>query len=262
MSMLPPATSISAPPRMRRPWRSAIRTAAALLLLAGYSLHLGACSGDEWPDRDPLIVEHAPVDSLEFLPADTRYLLADSLTPIRVSGMRLGYACTRVLSLDLEGQAFAQPHGFAARMRLELPATPTCALDDSTRDSVLLRRFALSEGPVVRLVDSSGAILDSAWLAPGVAAQDSLVTTPKATGGLTFRGRFYYYDTTAEPPYRHRLASDSLGACERLYRAERTSRGDTTTVRYTLVTLDSLASPGICDVVPRRDSLTVLPARP
>lgn len=243
------ASSAACPPEAPRrsgPRRRPGAGAAALVLWAALAAAyaLSACSGDEWPERDPIVIERAGVDSLEFLPAGTRYILADSLTSVRVRGLRLGYACTRILAMDLEENTFVQPPGFAARIRLELPSAPTCAALDSAVDTVIQRRFDASEGPDIILLDTAGAPFDTAVLVRGTSVLDSFVHVPGSIANITIAGRFTWYDTATVSP--RTLAADSLNSCELLSHAEWSRRRDTTTVRYTLVTLDSAASPDSC----------------
>lgn len=216
-----------------------------------------ACTDSEWPDRDPVAVDRAPVDTLEFLPPGSRYLLTDSLARVRVGGYRKGYACTRFTAFDLEERPFNDPPGWSARVGLELPSRPSCAAESGPRDSVLLRRFASAEGPVIRLLDSLGNVLDTATLVRGILQSDSLIL--KAPALSASKGRFVFRDTTLGA--QRLFSADSLGPCERLNHADWSRKGDTTTVRYTWVTLDAPADTGSCAGATRLESLAPVPAR-
>jgi hypothetical protein len=241
------------PHARRRPARGAIPAAALL----GICL-IASCSLDEYPDRDPLVVESAPVDSLEFLPPGVRHLLADSASRVLVAGYRPGYACTEITAMDLERRAGWDPPGFTARVGFRLPAEPTCPLLDSARDSVVEMRFGESDGPVVRLLDSTGQVLDQAELVRGTLSSDSLVhVSPALTAA---KGRFTYRDSSGF--LGRQLFADSLGPCERLNHAVFAERRDTTVVRYSWITLDPAFAPDSCSGAPRQDTLTPLPERP
>lgn len=254
--MRPPALSASTegvrPAAGRRPFRGAFLAAA--LLSAGLP---ASCSLDEYPDRDPLVVERAPVDSLEFLPPGVRYLLADSASKVRLAGYRLGYACTEITALGLGRRAGWDPPGYVAEVGLRLPAEPTCPLEDAPRDSVVEMRFGESDGPVVRLLDSAGGVLDQAELVRGTLSTDSLVHVSPALAAVN--GRFTYRDSSGF--LGRQLFADSLGSCERLNHADFTERNDTTVVRYSWVTLDAAFAPDSCAGSAHQDTLTPLPAR-
>jgi hypothetical protein len=257
--MMPPVYSAS--PESARPLfgrgGSAFAASAAIACSAALALVLSACGGDDWPDRDPLVIENAPVDSLEFLPRGSRFLLADSPSSVRVRGYHLGYACTEVLAFRLDRRGTPSP-SWSARIRLRLPPAPTCAQDTAARDSTLALRFAASDGPVIRLADSLGVLLDTATLVRGVLSFDSLVH--KAPALATFNGRFHYRDTSGL--LRRELATDSLGACESLNHAEFRRRGDTTVVRYSWVTREPASPSDSCAGPVRREALEPAPSLP
>jgi hypothetical protein len=241
------------PPARRRPARGPALAAA----LSGACL-IASCSLDEYPDRDPLVVESAPVDSLEFLPPGVRYLLADSASRVLVAGYRPGYACTEITDLGLERRPGWDPSGFTAKVGFRLPAEPTCPLVDSARDSVVEMRFGESDGPVVRLLDTAGRVLDRAELVRGTLSSDSLFHVSPALTAT--KGRFTYRDSSGF--LGRQLFADSLGACELLNHADFAVRRDTTVVRYSWVTLDPAFAPDSCSGAARQDTLTPLPARP
>jgi hypothetical protein len=216
------------------------------------------CMTEQYPDRDPLVVENAPVDSLAFLPPGARYVLEDSLSAILFQGYRPGYACTEVTALDLSRRAGLNPPGFSARLDLRLPARPTCAITDSARDTVAEFRFTAADGPVVRLLDSSGTVLDTALLVEGALSADTLVHVGPAL--TASEGRFTYRDSSGT--LGRLLFADSLGACEFLNHAEFSEQRDTTTIRFTWVTLDPSAAPDSCMGPSRQDTITPIPARP
>jgi hypothetical protein len=227
---------------------------AAALLGAG---HLASCALDEYPDRDPLVVEGAPVDSLEFLPPGARYVLADSAAGVLVKGYRPGYACTEITAMGLERRAGWDPPGYVAKVGFKLPAEPTCPLLDSARDSVVAARFGEADGPVARLLDSAGRTLDEAGIVRGTLSTDSLVhVAPALTAS---KGRFTYRDSSGF--LGRQLFADSLGPCELLNHADFSERRDTTVVRYSWVTLDPVSAPDSCAGPTRQDTLTPLPAR-
>lgn len=248
--MKPPATSV---------FRN--RPSKAWACLAALSaLWAAGCATDDWPDRDPLVVERAPVDTLEFLPRGSRFILQDSLAEVRFGGIRLGYACTKVLAFDLEKKSSLPSPGWSALLSLELPAVPDCALDDSSRSDTLSRRFPASEGAVVRLLDSAGKVLDTAFLARGVLAFDSLDLKSPALS--VSQGRFTFRDTIGGVGgAARRLSADSLTSCEFLNHADFRRHGDTTTVRYSWITLDAAESPDGCQGM-RQDALEPLQRRP
>lgn len=210
--------------------------------LAGIACLLAACTGSEWPGRDPIEVRGAPVDTLEFLPRGARFVLLDSLTEVRVGGLRLGYRCTEILAFGLERKASPVP-GYAVRLDYRLPADPDCALDPGARDSALAARFEAADGPTVRLVDSLGAVLDSARAVRGTLHRDSLEL--KAPALTVFASRFFFRDTLGTVP--RLLSADSLTSCEFLNHAEYERKSDSLKViRYSWVTLDASAAPDSC----------------
>ncbi len=218
------------------------------------------CTESEWPDRDPLVVDEVPVDSLEFLPPGARFALEDSLTPVLFRGFRAGYACTQVQLLELEPRAAgpASPSGLAARVRLQLPGNAACPVEASPRDDSLLRRFARGDGPTLRLLDTVGGVLDSVALVRGVLAFDSLELEPPALS--TSRYRFFYDDTAGGQP--RLLSADSLNSCEFLNHADYLRSGDTVRVRYSWVTLDPAPENDSCRGDLHGDALEPLPRRP
>lgn len=257
--MRPPAPA--SPPKRRRLPRplaafkaaGATVAAAALLGIAGL---LPACTGSDWPEREPIEVRGAPVDTLEFLPVGSRYVLVDSLTGVRVGGFRLGFrpvtGCARILAFGLEKEAAPVP-GYSVRLDYRLPAVPDCPLDSGARDSVLAVRFAAADAPVVRLVDSLGAVLDTAFAVRGRLFRDSLELRAPALSA--FNASFYFEDEGFGPRGRF-LQADSLSPCESLNHAEYVRKSDSLKViRYSWVTVDP-ASPGdSCRVPERRESL-------
>lgn len=248
-------------PVRRNGRRPATRRAACALLagvaLAATGLLLAGCDGDDWPDREPLLIENAPVDTLEFLPRGSRYLLADSASTSLVRGYHLGYACTEILAFRLDRRS-APPAGWSPRIRLRLPPAPTCALDTASRDSALSLRFADPDGPVIRLVDSLGVILDTATLVRGTLSFDTLVHVAPTLAA--FDGRFHYRDTTGL--LRRELASDSLRPCESLNHAEYRKKGDTTVVRYSWVTRSPPSPADSCQGAVRREAMEPVPSLP
>lgn len=214
------------------------------------------CTGSEWPDRDPIEVRGAPVDTLEFLPAGSRYVLIDSLTKVRVGGFRLGFnlddGCARILAFDL-AKAATPRAGYAVRLDYRLPAYPDCPLDSGTRDSALSVRFTAADSPIVRLVDSLGAVFDTAAAVRGTLAFDSLELKSPALS--TFRGRFFFRDTLGT--VGRLLSADSLAACEFLNHAEYIRKSDSLKViRYSWVTLDPASAPDSCKGAAHGDFLT------
>lgn len=220
----------------------------------------GGCTESEWPDRDPLVVDRVPVDSLEFLPPGARFALEDSLTPVLFGGFRAGYACTQIQILELEPRSAGpgRPAGFAARVRLQLPGNAACPVDTSPRDSEHLRRFTHGDGPTLRLLDTLGDVQDSVALVRGALAFDSLELKPPALS--TSRYGFDYHDTAGGLP--RVLSADSLNACEFLNHADFLRVGDTVWVRYSWVTLDPAPENDSCRGDVHGDSLTPLPRRP
>lgn len=236
-----PDPARSAPPRRRAP--ATVRVpAAAAGFLAGLALLMPACTGSEWPDRDPIEVRGAPVDTLEFLPPGSRYVLVDSLTEVRVGGFRLGYRCTEILAFGLERRT-SPSAGYAARLDYRLPADPDCPLDSGARDSVLAARFAAADAPAARLLDSLGAVLDTALAVRGTLSHDSLEL--RAPSLSVFKSRFFFRDTVGSAG--RMLSADSLSSCEFLNHAEYVRKSDSLKViRYSWVTLDAAAAPDSC----------------
>lgn len=228
--MRPPAPA--SPPERRGPAGSPARLLAAAW--AGIACLLPACTASEWSDRDPIVVRGAPLDTLEFLPPGSRHILLDSLTEVRVAGIRLGYRCTEILAFGPEWKTSPVP-GYAVRLDFRLPADPDCPLETGVRDSVIAVRFAAADGPTVRLLDSLGTVLDSAEAVRGRLSHDSLEL--KGSAATAFNSRFFFQDTSM--PGGRLLRADSLSSCERLNHAEYARKSDTlAVVRYSWVTLD------------------------
>lgn len=257
--MKPPASS-GFPDRRLGPGRTdrrRVRAGLSAACLLGLAL-LPGCTDREWPDREPLAVDPAPVDSLEFLPAGSRFVLEDSLTPV-LFRFRSGYACTRLTAFGLDLRASADPAGYLPRLALELPPQPDCPLDTGARDSVLLHRFTSADRPVARLFNARGGapalVMDTASVVRGILSMDSLKL--KASADTASRGRFRYRDSTGT--LRRQLWADSLPPCEFLNHAEYRRNGDTLAVRFSWVTLDP-ASPEACGGAARADTIHAIPA--
>lgn len=227
------------------------------MILAAF---FSGCTQSEYADRDSLVIDRAPVDSLEFLPVGSRFLLEDSLSEVLFRGFHLGYVCTRITTLELERLGSIQPPRYMARLGLRLPPKPTCALDSIAEDSVLMRRFTASDGPTATLVDSLGSVLDTAEVVRGILLRDSLQLVAPALSA--FHGRFFFRDTVGT--LQRMLTADSLNSCEYLNHAEyrKNRKGDTTRVTFTWVLKDAAASPDSCKGPTRRDALVPVPARP
>lgn len=241
------------------PFRAGSCLALALVAWFSGSAFFG-CTQSEYPDRDPLVIDRAPVDSLEFLPVGSRFILEDSLSGVLFRGFHLGYVCTRITTIELERLGSIQPPRYMARLGLKLPSEPTCALDSVARDSVLMRRFTAADGPTVTLTDSLGFVLDTAEVARGILLTDSLLLVAPAVSA--FHGRFFFRDTVGS--LSRILSADSLSSCEYLNHAEyrKNGKGDTTTVTFTWLQKDVAASPDSCKGPTRRDALVPMPARP
>jgi hypothetical protein len=219
------------------------------------ALLVPGCTGSDWADRDPIEIRGAPIDTLEFLPVGSRFVLLDRLTEVRVGSFRLGCSlgdrCAEIVSFGLE-KASSPVEGYAARLDYRLPAVPDCPLDSGVRDSVLALRFGPADMPVVRLLDSLGAVLDSAHAVRGSLSHDSLVLRSPAISA--FNSRFFFSDTTG---FQGRiLSADSLTSCDSLNHSEFVRLSDSLSViRYSWVTVDPATANDSCRGPSHRESM-------
>src|SRR5690348_4045792 len=104
------------PPRAACDSTDFLRRGAAAILILGGAL-LSACSQSAWPEREAKTVDNVAVDSLKFLPIGSRFVLADSSTPVLFKGFHKGFACTRVLDIDLvRRDADSVPAGYHPKL--------------------------------------------------------------------------------------------------------------------------------------------------
>jgi hypothetical protein len=214
---------------------------------------LSGCSQSAWPEREAKAVDNVAVDSLKFLPIGGRFILADSSTPVLFDGFHKGFACTKMLDIELVRRgADSVPAGYHPKLALQLPSTGECPFDSAASDTVIGHVFPAGED-TVRLFGSQGHETDFAPLVRGRIAADSLVYLTDSLKTVV-KGRWVYRDTAAGAG--RMLRGDSLEPCERLNQAEFVQAKDTTRVRYTWVTLDS------CSGGVHADSVPVIPAKP
>jgi hypothetical protein len=237
-----------------RPFLSCARAAILAGLLTAFLMAFSALAGCDqsvYPDREPAVVEGIRVDSLRFLPRGTRFVLADSATQVRFVRFHPGYACTQVLTMTLARTDTGAVPTFFPSTKVRLPAAPDCPVDSGGRDSLIAHVFGAGTG-AVRLANSSGAITDSAIVARGSMAFDTL-NGVKGIAGTVSKGRWTLRDSSVLAP--RLLFADSLSSCEFLNQADYANKGDTVTVRLSWVTLDAAVSPDSCRGPAHADSV-------
>lgn len=230
------------------------RIFSALALPAGTSaiaLLLLACGGSVYPDRDPATVENVRVESARFLPLGGRFILADSATPIRFTGVHTGFDCSKILEMGLAAAPAGTPPAYRPFTRVQLPAAPDCPVDTAGRDTAFTLVFPAGPDPI-RLANSSGLITDSAEVIRGTLEYDSLIGLLGIAGTIS-KGAWSFRDSSSIGP--RQVRGDSLSSCLFLNQATWSKANDTVKVRLSFVTLDSAAAPDACHGVPRVDSL-------
>lgn len=212
---------------------------------------LTACGGSVYPDRDPTTVENIRVESARFLPLGGRYILADSATSIRFTGVHTGYECSKILEMGLAATPAGIPPAYRPFTRVQLPASPDCPVDTAGRDTAFTLVFPAGPDPI-RLANSSGAVTDSAEVVRGTLEYDSLIGVLGIAGTIS-KGAWSFRDSSGIGP--RQVRGDSLSSCRFLNQATWSKEKDTVRVRLSFVTLDSAAAPDTCHGAPRVDSL-------
>jgi hypothetical protein len=242
---------------MAEPLRSFSARALAIHFAAAF---LAACGGGVYPERDPATVENVRVESARFLPSGGRFILADSVTRIGFTGIRIGYACSEILNVDLASVPAGTPPAFRPSTRVRLPASPDCAVDTAGIDTVVTHAFPGAHNAMrVRLANSTGAVTDSALLVNGTIGYVILSGVPGIAGTLS-NGPWTFRDSSGLAP--RRIYGDSLPSCRHLNQATFAKSKDTVTVRLSFVTLDSAAAPDACLGGVHSDSLDPIAYRP
>jgi hypothetical protein len=214
-----------------------------LIFFAMISILLYGCGQEVWPNRQAATVNGIRIDSLNFLPAKTRYVLRDSATKILVKGYHTGYGsrpghtCTEILDLGIEPVPGRTPLVYQPRSKIRLPADPDCPLETKGRDTTLTYTFSAGPDTTIQLLNPSGAIVDSAKLVKGRFSTDSLVGVPGGLARTITQGRWMYVDTSGL--VKRQLRSDSLTSCEYLNFGTYSKIKDTIKVSISWVTLDS-----------------------
>lgn len=232
--------------------------ASAALALAAVLSALQGCGVGTDLDRDPATVDGIRVDSVRILPLGSRFVLADSATRLAFRRFHAGYACSRVLEMGLAAQGSGDPAVFAPKTSVRLPGSEDCALDTAGRDTAIT--FVFGAGPAgVRLTNSAGKATDSAAVARGKIAFDSLQGKFSPLTHTFSLGLFTVRDSSGGKP--RVLFADSLTPCQSLNHANFTAKADTSLlIRYSLIGRDSTAAADTCHGGTHRDSIPVLPA--
>ncbi len=240
-------------------------TRAWMLRMAAGSLYLGLCLtalsgcgvGSEI-DREPTIASGIRVDSVSILPRGSRFVLRDSLTRLVFGKFFRGYACSRILEMDLDSVSTGMPPAFLPLTRVRLPASADCALDSAGRDSLVTHVFREPEG-LIRLANSAGRITDSAQVVSGTMSFDSLTGIFSTLTRTFSSGHYSVVDSAGQTP--RYLYIDTLACGRYLNQAEFSPQGDSLKVRLSIVTLDPAAAPGSCQGTTHEDTVTVRKSR-
>ena len=232
-------------------WRRSVSVRAlAVKMAAGV---FAACGGGVYPDREPATVENVRVESARFLPLGGRFILADSATGIRFTGMHIGYSCSEIINVGIAPVMTGNPLAFRPSTRVRLPATPDCPVDTAGLDTTVTDVFPGAPAPIrIRLANSTGAVTDSARLIRGSLEYDSLegVITP----GYIAKGPWLFRDSSSNGP--RQFYGNDLPSCRFLNHATWSKTKDTVKVRLSYVTFDSAAASGACRGEVHMDSLS------
>ena len=237
-----------------RPQAPSASTSLSFLGLV-LTLCLAGCGQGVWPDRQPTIVEDIRVDGVSFVPAKSRFVLRDSTTKVLFKGYHPGYLCSEVLDLGLDPVASSSPLAFGPKTRIRLPADADCPLDSSGRDTLITKVFGAGNDSIIRLINSTGSLTDSARLVRGRFSNDSLTGVPAGIVHTFSRGRWTYLDSTSQLP--RRLFADSLTVCEYLNRATYSRQDSIVKVQISLVTLDPAFAPDSCHGIAHQQELVL-----
>jgi hypothetical protein len=226
-------------------------SARALAVHAAAALFT-ACGGGVYPDREAATVENVRVQSARFLPLGGRFILADSATGIRFTGMHIGYACSEILNVGLAPEMTGTPPAFRPSTRVRLPTAPDCPVDTAGIDTLITRVFTGATDTLrIRLANSTGAVTDDALLIRGSLEYDSLegVITP----GYIAKGPWLFRDSSSIGP--RLFYGQDLSSCRFLNHATWSRTKDTVKVRFSFVTLDPAAAADTCRGEVRLDSI-------
>lgn len=199
---------------------------AALALLAAFALT--ACNQTSWPEHEATVID-AGADSVKAWPPGARYGLAGDTAIASVRGVRRVYDCARFLEFDWVSADSAGATYLSPKARVELPASPDCALSKGL--DTALEATVPATGRRLYFRTPAGVVTDSLLSIAGSGVEASILCPPGDT--LHAQGRFAFRDSTAGHPRRD-LYSDSLATCEILLGAtySRRHEGDSLQVRF------------------------------
>ena len=235
--------------RIGKTWPLGVGAALATGLMALYGCGVGFET-----DREEPIVTGIRVDSVILLPTGSRFLLQDSTTRFLFRKFRPGYACSEILTMDIDSIASGNPAAYPPLSRVRLPAAAECALDTTGRDTLITHVFR-NDASKIRFANSAGVVTDSARVVAGVMTFDSLEGVFSGVTRAFSSGHYSVVDSGGGRP--RSLYVDTLACGQYLNQVGATARGDTLKVRLSIVTLDSPASLDSCLGATHDDSVAV-----
>jgi hypothetical protein len=244
---------------------SCLLSRLALLGVVGIATLIPGCGFEPWPDREPLLIEDLPARALFIATPPQRFFHAtDSLT-LTISGMRTGYACTRILQVTINQDTVdSDSSHFLLRplIQAEVPTTPSCAIE-TKRDTTVQTLWQGRRPATLYLVGSSKDTSeslkdfdDTVIVVAGKSHLDTLVHV-KNESGITSKGFFTFQDTVAKQLAQLRV--DSLPPYAALNFAWAERLGDTVKVEIGWSDVDSQTDRSVfkCDSTFHSDSLPV-----
>lgn len=214
-------------------------------------LILTNCGVHDYDDRAGAIANNIRVDSVLFVQPNTRYILADSTTQIRLKGIHLGYVCSEILKLELDSSFDLNALILKPNSQIRLPAQPTCAIDTSrNRDSVFNFVFRDGKKPIsVVLRNSLDSITALALILRGKVFSDSIDTVLSPThSSLTIKSgkdSVFFQDTLGI--IKRYLVLKSVSTCVFLTQATITKKDSVSTkVKYSWILQDSTVAQDTC----------------
>jgi len=223
----------------RRFWISSI-------VLGFFLLASNGCGINVWDDRDGTVARNIRIDSLQFVPSLTRFVLADSITPIRFRGMHLGFTCSEILSLGLDSNLHDTYLILKPTSKIKLPAEPSCPVDTSShRDTVIDFKFKSLKKPFSLVLHNSlDSLTNTAFLIRGKIFSDTLNGVLDSSKNVVMNSLVFHQDSLGS--LKNQLHLENVSSCTFLNTAKMTNKGDTVQIRYTWISQDSSTAQDLC----------------
>lgn len=210
-----------------------------------------SCGVHQYDNREGTIATNIRIDSLQFVPQGTRFILADSSTAIRFKGIHLGFLCSEILKLGFDSTFDLNTLVLTPISQIRLPAEPSCAIDTTQhRDSIFKLIFKEGNKPIsVVLQNSSNSVTASATILRGKIFTDSIDTVLSPTNNsLTIKSgkdSIFFQDTLGV--LKRQLIAKTVSSCLFLHQATLVKKDSMSTkVRYSWILKDSTLAQNKC----------------